>query len=546
MTEAPPRYVVLRFENLSGDPTLEWAGRASSEFLSRSLAGAMSGPVLNSSALSRLSTALGPRLARAPGLSTERTEAMAAGATRLITGYVERFNGSIRIQAAELDARSGKSIRSLSASGPDVLGALARLSSQVSPSAQPYLTSNAEALRLYINGFEGSGDQAVADLERSLDADPNFGPAWTVLVNANLARGNRDAAQSLLAKAAHRKLDRLDRANLEFSSAVLRNDRSDRLAAMRQISALSPGDTVLLRSVAEADAGAAEFEHAAEDWSKLAAILPDDADARNQLGYTRAWGGDYPGAIAAMKEYGRLRPGDPNPLDSTGDIHFMFRKYADAAVSYLQANAKNPQFQNGGELYKAAWAKFNAGDKAGANAAFAQFRTARAAKNVGLPLLEADWLYRTGRKKEAISLLQKQSDPASKSQLAIWDLLAGDRAAAAKDAASAGQPGTPAAFLARFAALPSASAAEWERRAERMLAEPAAAPVRLLAVGYALLLDRKNDDALPVWAKIARGAPGTDFFSRAIYARLNHEELKLAIPPDPNGVNQFAAVLDEL
>ncbi len=83
----PPRYAILRFENLSGDRSLDWTGRAAAETLSVSLAvslnGALDGPVL------------------------KRQEALQAGATRLIAGYVERSGGEVRITATEADGASG-------------------------------------------------------------------------------------------------------------------------------------------------------------------------------------------------------------------------------------------------------------------------------------------------------------------------------------------------------------------------------------------------------------------------------------------------------
>ncbi len=547
VTGPPPRYVVLRFENLSGDPSLEWVARGASEFLSRSLAGAMDGPVLNPAALNRLSSTLGARPAKSPGISSERSEAVVAGGTRAITGYFERSPAGLRIEATELDLQTGKSVRSVSGAGPEPMKALASLARNLSPTAAPYLTSNGAALRSFIDGFEGTGEQAIGNLEASVHADPSFGPAWVLLVNAYLAGGKAADAGAVLDKARSQRLDKYDEANLDLASSILRNDPKERLAAIHRISALSPGDTVLLRSTAEADTHAGNFQDAAAEWNKLAAVLPADPNAWNQFGYSRAWSGDYVGALAAMREYARIRPNDPNPLDSIGDVHYMFRNYKEAADSYLQANTKDPAFQNGGDLYKAAWAKFEAGDKTGADAAFAQFRAAQQkAKSQEAPLVEADWLYRTGRKAKAIAVLSAQPDAAAHSQLAIWDLLAGDRKAAATEAAAAGQPTTPAAFLARFVSLPSASADEWQHRAQVMLAAPAVAPLRNMAIGYALLLDDKQDDALPVWKRIADNSDGTDFFSRAMYARLNGEQPKLALLPDPNSINQFAALLESL
>ena len=542
-----PRYLVVRFENLSGDAALEWVGRGASQFLARSLEGAMDGPVLPESDLGRVEGSLGVRPAAAPGISSERSAALLAGATRVISGYVERVGGRVRIAATEEDAASGKTTRILAAEGANAFEALARLAQEFSSRAKPYLTTSAEALRLYATGLESSPQEAPALMERAIQADANFGPAWLALVNVNLARGNREDAKELIEKARGEKLDRLDLAELDLDSAGLRGDREGRIKALRQMAELTPGDTLLLRTLTDAETAAGEFGGAAADWKKLALLNPNDVDAWNQLGYTRAWGGDYAGALEAMKEYGRLRPNDANVSDSTGDIEYMYGKFPEAAASYLQGNTRDPKFLQGGELLKAAWARFKAGDKKGADAAFEQFRAAREkAKNPELPLFQADWLYRTGRPKEAITLLRKDGQgPGAAAQLAIWDLLEHDRAAAVKDAAAAGQPNNLLLFTAHFATLPSASAEEWGARADHMIAGPVAA-FREVALGYALLLDGKKEAALPVWRKVTENTLATEFFYRAIYARLRGERPKLDLTPDPSAVNPFGAVLDAL
>jgi tetratricopeptide (TPR) repeat protein len=253
-----------------------------------------------------------------------------------------------------------------------------------------------------------------------------------------------------------------------------------------------------------------------------------------------------------MEGYARLRPNDPNPLDSLGDVHFMYRKYKEAAAAYQQAYSKAPGFQNGGDLYKAAWAKFMAGDKSGADASFAQFRKVQE-KSDTFPLVSADWLYRTGRQKEALAELRASANtaaapvkPAILNQLAIWELLSGDRAAAAKDAEAAGPPTTPGNLLIRFATLPSATAAEWESRATKMMSGPTVDGLRKLAVGYALLLDGRKTEAIPVWKEISDSAPATEFALRAVYTRLKGEQPKFAVLPNPANVNPFAAVLENL
>jgi hypothetical protein len=554
--EPAPRYAVVRFENLSGDPSLEWAGRAASEMLPDSLAGAMDGPVLNAAALERLAPALGARPVASPGISSERAQAVLAGATRIFAGYVERVGRTIRIVATEEDARSGKSLRVVAAEDPSLLDAIGKLAREISPRARPWLTANENAVRLFTTALEAAPDAAAGNLDAVTRTDPDFGPAWLALARLDMSRGERSAAAGVIEEARRHKLDAFTLANLDLETAALRDaPAAARFAAERRIAALSPADTVLLRSVAQGEVAAGEFAAGAADWKKLTDALPGDPLLWNDLGYARSYAGDYAGALAALRQYARLRPADANPLDSAGDLNYRFRKFGEAAGSYLAAISKDPAFERNGDLYKASWAKFNAGDKAGADALFAQFRDAR--EKAGDPLtalFAADWLYRTGRAGEGVAMLRQAVRSTTQAalrtngnaQLAVWDLLAGDRAKAAEDAAAIGQAASGPILITRFAALPSAPAAEWEARADRMLPGPAAAVLRPLALGYALVLDGKREAALPVWEKIAAEARATDFFVQAMNTRLHGKPLDHPVPPDPNAFNHFAAVLEKL
>jgi tetratricopeptide (TPR) repeat protein len=553
----PPRYAVLRFENLSGDPGLDWTGRAISESLPVSLTKALDGPVLGSAALNRFAPALGARPASAPGASSERTEALAAGANRVISGYLERAAGQIRIAATEEDLSTGKSLRVVEATGTSTMAALDQLARGLSPQARHSITSNESALRAYATGLESLPAVKADLLEQAVHLDPNFGVAWVTLAGVDLALGARAAAEDVIERARHQKLDPLSQASLDMGEANLQGDRGAAVAGMRKVVSLSPGDTALLRSLAEVETAAGEFGAAAGDWKKATAALPNDPLAWNSLGYTLSYAGDYAGALAAFREYERLRPKDANPLDSIGDLNYSFSRFSDAAASYLQAHAKQSAFEQSGDLYKAAWAKFRAGDKQGADSLFSQFRTERAKANPSdqlIELLSGDWLYRTGREREAIAALRKVvSETGSaplrtdaRAQMTLWDLIQGDRTQAAKDAASIGPAVTGAPlFMARFAALPSAPAAEWELRADKM-ARPGQAALRLLALGYALVLDHQRVAALPVWERIVKASPATDFFSRAIYARLQGKVLERPLLPDPVNLNQFSCILERL
>jgi len=534
----PPRYAIARFENLTGDPALDWVARAANEYLSRTLTHALDGPVLTTAALIR---------AGAGSVSNDRAKATLAGATHLVSGYLEQVGGKLRLYAIDEDLSSRNDVRHISAQAAQPLPALSQLAHEFSASATPYLTANPEALKLYAGVLDEPASRALPDLRAATQADPNFGPAWIALIDATLLSGDRSATRATIAESLTHNLDPIDKATARIQQAAMENDKSARLAAMRDLSSLTPADLLLLKSVAEYEISLGQFTQAAGEWRKLGQADPNNRDAWNQLGYTLAWSGDLSGALDALKTYAARWPDDPNALDSTGDIYYLYGKFADAAAWYLKANQKGPQLLNSGDLYKAAWAQFKAGDTKKADATFEQFRAARSKSNpIGFAEFEGDWLYCTGREKEAFAVLRKAADSATPqaasallAQLVILDLLSGDRVTAANDAAiGATRPPSLLSSIARFAALPSASAAEWQTRAGQD-------PSHRLPLAIALLLDGKKEAARALWEQIAADSPTTDFFSRAIAARLKGEKPKFQPLPDPMSVNPLRAISEK-
>jgi tetratricopeptide (TPR) repeat protein len=507
--------------------------------------------VLPEGALSRAGVGLGGGAPGVPGLSADRAEAEVAGASRLITGYLERTPRGIRISATEEDLGTHATVRMLSAEAPEPLPAIERLAHEFSSRAAAPPTSDPQALKLYATALDQARPGDSAGLWQAVRLAPRFGQAWIALVDAVSLSGDRAGALHIADEALREKLDPYDTASLQLQKAALENDKTARLAALRRMTDLSPGDLPLLSLLAENETAAGRFADSAGDFRKLRERAPDDRQAWNQLGYTLAWAGDLPGALKALNEYAARWPADPNPLDSRGDVEYMFGKFGDAAADYLKANEKQPQFLNGGELLKAAWAQFRAGDRKKAGASFAAFQAAR--KKAGGPdtaPFEADWLFRTGRIPEALALLRKRvrsAPPAAASvllsQLILDDLISGDRAAASKDmAAGAARPGINLGGVTRFAALPSASAEEWRNRADTMLKGAGAA--REVALGVALLLDGRKAAALPVWESVASQASGTDFFVRAVVAKLKGEKPHPELVPDATSVNELRALAD--
>jgi tetratricopeptide (TPR) repeat protein len=200
-------------------------------------------------------------------------------------------------------------------------------------------------------------------------------------------------------------------------------------------------------------------------------------------------------------------------MDSLGDVQYMTGHWAEAEAFYLQAQQRDANFLGGATMLKAAMARLMTGDVAGADGLAERFFAARVAAHDPIaPYRQAEWQWTSGRRQEAVAQLlafarASESGPLREiasnayAELALWKMQLGDRAGAQllveRAAATAKQP-TVALVLARFLAQPQASAAEWAARAGRAFPQPAAAPLRSLALAYALLLAKEFGAAAPV------------------------------------------------
>ncbi len=342
---------------------IEWTARAASEFLSRSLAGALDGPVLSAPSLNRAGSGLGASPANVPGESNDRAKAELAGANRLVSGYIERVDGKIRVSASEENLVNHRTVRILSAEADQPIAAIRQLANEFSPSARPYLTSNSDVLRALRDGL----GRAFIERHTGLAGGDTKGPGvWARLGGACRRSGNarrpdglaRGCGSSSQAEARSRRQGRHPasegRSGERQTGAVNRPQRFGQSDFRRSGSASYSG---------RGPNGGGAIRSGSRHWKKVREAAPGDRNAWNQAGYALAWSGDFSGAIHAMKEYAARWPADPNPLDSTGDVYYMYGKFADAAANYLKGNEKSSQFLTGGELYKAAWAQFRAGDK---------------------------------------------------------------------------------------------------------------------------------------------------------------------------------------
>ena len=505
-------------------------GRAFSDILITELSGAPDLYAIPASRLYSFQQALGSRPISAPGISSERVLALAAGANRIAYGEYTVREGRIdaRLTIEDPQATSAAQIVSVvRASG--VIAAATALARQISPQLRPYGTQNPQALQSWIAALE-SPDPATAsrNLEQAIAADPDFGPPYRMLAERKILDRDLAGAQALLDTALSRgnRIAESDRERLQLDLAKLTGDAAGRQRSLLALLKLDPHDAIAWSSLAETAMSRRQYPSAAAAYRKLLEIEPEDTNSWNQLGYACSYNGDLNGAVTALRRYQSLRPQDPNPLDSLGDAYLLANRFHEADDYYLQAARKSPDYPRNAEVSKAALARLMSGDVPGADALSKQYADAREA--AGDPLVEAyraEWSWISGRRHAGYDRLAAFAHGAEKDfreaasrsygELAIWSLMLGDRAAASdmarKSASFAGPAPAPISTVARFLVQQPTSPDEWAARAETQFAEAPSAGVRDLALAYALLLDKQFAPASLVLKKIYdRGGSASD------------------------------------
>ncbi|MEO8128371.1 MAG: tetratricopeptide repeat protein [Bryobacteraceae bacterium] len=496
ITGLPRRIGVLLFENLSSDVSLDWLAVGATSVISSQIAS--------------------PASIVPVDLPSVRDVA-SANVSELIYGYYSVAGDEIRFTAQLRNPATLQNERLITASGKLAAGVLPLLDSlarQISPAAHPYGTRNETAAReLFLAASAPLPDQAVAHLELALKADPAFAPAYLRKIQLLGSRGDTAGAKAALAAASQHasSFSALERAQITMLAANLGGSPDDRAAALREMAAAAPTDVQALDALARLQITGKKFTDAIGTYQKALKVEPANVVLWNSLAYAQAYAGDSPGALASLEQYRKLAPNDANVDDTLAEIHFLFGRFDQAERSFVEANRRNRSLVNGQELYRAAAAALVGGNVKSAEEHFQGYLALlKGANDPLLAVRQAMWAYQKGDK-SALGQLRdvaerKETPPdvaaVAYAQLAIF-LLDSDQRGKAAEEVSKGLTRASAAGARNFAGVagflagPKASASEWKARAER--AVPGQLAIQRQILGYALLLSKQYEDAIPIW-----------------------------------------------
>ncbi|HSY65690.1 MAG TPA: tetratricopeptide repeat protein, partial [Terriglobales bacterium] len=250
---------------------------------------------------------------------------------------------------------------------------------QKAPEIEQASTSNVEAYRHYQLGVDYGRryltNDSVRELEEAVRLDPQFALAELRLssqyrLQGDLRRSNELAMQVTQNQS---RLPRYEQLSLQVLKAARSGDPEAEIAAREQLVSEFPRQSIDRGTLVNMLGFLGKAEQSRELMKQGLALDPKNEDLLNFQSYGLAFDGDFTGALAANDGYMAIRPGDPNPFDTRGDILFMAGRDDEAVAAYRKVLELKPDFSDYYEYLKLAIVYTDQKKPDIANAAFQQF-----------------------------------------------------------------------------------------------------------------------------------------------------------------------------
>ena len=286
------------------------------------------------------------------------------GATHQLAGFITADDGALQAHLFLYALPSHKLILHKVISQPasgwrQLLADAARFvaSALESPAPlQPVAVRKDSAARRLAEALNAaSPQQSQAAFRAAAEDDPSCGWCWLGWAETAVRRNDREQALAAVETSApHRdSLDSLSRSRLDLIAANLRSDTRAAVSSLEAIAQAAPGDASAQARLAESLVASRQFDQAVAALQRAIAIDPSAGLFWNSLAYAHAYAGRFDEALKAVARYAQL-DSSPNPADSRGEILMMAGRFTEAYQAFDESYRKDPAFNNGAALEKAA------------------------------------------------------------------------------------------------------------------------------------------------------------------------------------------------
>ncbi len=211
--------------------------------------------------------------------------------------------------------------------------------------------------------------EAIALYQQAISLDPSFALAHATL--GWLTTGPESEAAFAKATALSANVPASERRYIEYLKARHEGD-DEKVRALRiELARELPGDWRTQADLGEQYYEEEKWDLAVQSYSRAVEVNPRSS-AYNALGYALAMQGKLDLAVDAVRQYVKVRPNDPNPLDSLGEIELMAGHLPEAEKAFVGATALSSEYWEA--WHGVAQVRQLRGDVAGANAAIEKAR----------------------------------------------------------------------------------------------------------------------------------------------------------------------------
>lgn len=351
---------VMYFENIPDPEDKDHTGEMLVNLLITSLSQVPGLEVISRERLYDIQTELGKADAEkiTPSLATQI--AQRAGVKTMLLGTVLQKEPQLAVTARLIDVKSGKILSSQRIAGfsaaqmfpmVDSLALLIRggLNVTAAPAAKAksvaeVTTSSPEAYRSYLEATELAKkfyySEADAAIKRAIELDSNFAMAYFGLAQSRGNFGDITGQRNALQRAWQLRKNVTEKERLQIEAAYaldVENNLSKRIKIMEELLQKFPHEQDIYQEAGGMYQRVYEFEKARQVY--LDGLKNDSLDKAlwNSLAYLYTGLGKREAAMEAVGRYLRLAPGEPNPYDSKGEIHFVFGEIDSALYWYRKA-----------------------------------------------------------------------------------------------------------------------------------------------------------------------------------------------------------------
>jgi len=194
--------------------------------------------------------------------------------------------------------------------------------------------------------FEANGqlEQAANAYRKALAADPAFGPARFALIQAELNRGNRDAAIAEAKKITSTGMSNADIERLIGEDAVRREDYSGAIPFLEKATKGLPGNPDGWALLGRAYHANRRYDEAAESYKRAVDLAPQNANYRTTYGLILGLAGELEKGLAELQKV-TSAPGYKDAVGwvNLGWIYRNMNKPQESIAAYQKGLALDPK-----------------------------------------------------------------------------------------------------------------------------------------------------------------------------------------------------------